>query len=233
MSSHVFIKGNNGKYVCGESANRPLICNTNNPSEGECFEMIQVGGGKVALKCMGRYVSSENGQQPMMCNRSKVDDWEKFLFIKHPQNLCSFRGNNGKYVSNENGIKGMMCNREHIKGWELFTLVGTNNQHATVISMGSAQSAVQLPKVLEHPSADGKVNLMDAKGNSVPYKKYVNMVKSYSTAIKDVGSSAKTLTEVFEKCKEFSKQMGKIAACAGIVGATIGAILTAFKTVSS
>lgn len=47
------------------------------------------GFGKVALRSRGKYLSSEDGRMPMMCNRNVVLEWERFVYVEHPEGTCS------------------------------------------------------------------------------------------------------------------------------------------------
>lgn len=114
------IMGNNGKFVCGENGQAPVMCNRDSLQEWESFSLENLGNGKVAFKCMGKYLCSENGEYPINCNRLVRDVWEIFEWIDNGDGTFSLKGNNGKYVSSENGEGPMTCNRDWIQSWEKF-----------------------------------------------------------------------------------------------------------------
>uniref|UniRef100_A0AC35FPP9 Uncharacterized protein n=1 Tax=Panagrolaimus sp. PS1159 TaxID=55785 RepID=A0AC35FPP9_9BILA len=243
MNSSVFIKGHNGKYVCSENGNKPIICNREIPQAWEKFEIIKIDNDHVALKCMGKYVSSENGQKPMMCNRPEIYAWEIFLFIKHPNGFFSFRGNNGKYVTDGNGERAMTCQAEDIKAWELFTLVPADSaigesskQHqqkqmnATAIHLSppSKLENYDVFKVIRNPDKSFAVTHKGQTYDAIKYVydaiKYVNMSKNIANAIHNVAAPTKSLFDLAEKAKNVGKIAGQIAAVAGIFGAVIAFI---------
>ncbi|UAY57383.1 family 16 glycosylhydrolase [Arachidicoccus terrestris] len=118
----ISLKGFNGKYVSGENGQQAMTCNRTSPQDWEKFQVVDAGGGKIALKSMGKYVSSENGQQAITCNRTAAGDWEKFTWEVNPDGTVFLKGNNGKYISSENGQQAMTCNRTTPSGWEAFTV---------------------------------------------------------------------------------------------------------------
>uniref|UniRef100_A0AC35FLC5 Uncharacterized protein n=1 Tax=Panagrolaimus sp. PS1159 TaxID=55785 RepID=A0AC35FLC5_9BILA len=105
---HVFIHGNNGKYISSENGETGMRCDRSIPLEWEKFTIEDVGDGYIALKSMGKYVSSEWGIDSMKCNRWKIGSWEKFEMIDHGNDICSFKGSGG-YVSTKDGRK-IYCN---------------------------------------------------------------------------------------------------------------------------
>jgi beta-glucanase (GH16 family) len=118
----ISLKGFNGKYVSGENGQQAMNCDRDTPQDWEKFEVVDAGGGKIALLSMGKYVSSENGQQAITCNRTAIGDWEKFSWEVNPDGTVFLKGNNGKYISSENGQQSMTCNRTTPSGWEAFTV---------------------------------------------------------------------------------------------------------------
>uniref|UniRef100_A0A914Z507 Uncharacterized protein n=1 Tax=Panagrolaimus superbus TaxID=310955 RepID=A0A914Z507_9BILA len=117
---HVFIRGNNGKYISGENGERGMRCDREVPLEWEKFIIEDVGNGKIALKSMNKYVSSENGNGAITCNRRHADAWEYFDMINNDDGSVAFKGNNGKYITSENGKKDIACYIDVMKGWEKF-----------------------------------------------------------------------------------------------------------------
>ncbi|AXT58445.1 hypothetical protein D1815_22790 [Aquimarina sp. AD1] len=119
------LKGSNGKYVSSENGSGPMNCNRTSPQVWEKFEVITLGGGKIALKGNnGKYVSSEDGTKPITCNRSQIGSWEQFTLVDRGGNKYALKGNNDKYISSEDGGQSMTCNRISIGNWEEFVISG-------------------------------------------------------------------------------------------------------------
>ena len=118
----IAFKGFNNLFVSGENGAAPLTCNKETISAWEKFEVVDAGGGKIALKSEGKYLSSENGNGPMICNRTSIGDWEKFDWLENADGTISMRGSNWFNVSveNENGL--LTCNKSSLSSREKFTV---------------------------------------------------------------------------------------------------------------
>jgi hypothetical protein len=114
------------QYV--SAANGSLIANKTTISLGEQFDIVDLGGGNVALraKVNNNYVTAENaGAQPLIANRTAIGPWETFQLVHNGDGTVSFRAQvNGKYVCAENaGAAALIANRDAIGPWEQFDLV--------------------------------------------------------------------------------------------------------------
>ncbi|WP_173077608.1 S8 family serine peptidase [Phytohabitans rumicis] len=121
------IKANaNKKVVTAESrGTKPLIANRGDAGIWERFDVVNVGGGFVALraKINNLYVTAESaGAKPLIANRSAVGTWEKFTLVNNADGSFSLRANaNGRYVTAESGgTKPLIANRTAIGAWEKF-----------------------------------------------------------------------------------------------------------------
>ena len=118
----IALKGFNNLFVSGENGAAPLICNKETIGAWEKFEVIDAGGGKIALKSEGKYLSSENGNGPMNCNRTSIGDWEKFDWLENADGTISVRGSNYFNVSIENENGPLTCNKSSLGAREKFTV---------------------------------------------------------------------------------------------------------------
>ena len=116
----------NNRYVTAGSA--PLIANSTTAGTAQRFDVVDLGGGNVALrsKANGLYVCAENaGANPLIANRAAVGLWETFARVNNADGSVSFRAQvNGRYVVAENsGTAPLIANRTAIGAWEKFDLV--------------------------------------------------------------------------------------------------------------
>jgi beta-glucanase (GH16 family) len=116
----ITLKGSNNLYVSSENGTQAMNCNRTTAQAWEQFQVVDAGGGKVALQGMGKYVSSENGLNPITCNRTSIGGWEQFNWISNSDGTISLQGSNGLFVSSENGTQPMTCNRTTADAWEKF-----------------------------------------------------------------------------------------------------------------
>ncbi|BCB86306.1 S8 family serine peptidase [Phytohabitans suffuscus] len=116
----------NNKFVTAENAGKAsLIANRVEVGAWERFDIVNVGGGFVALrsKINNRYVTAESaGAKPLIANRTAVGDWEKFTLSTNGDGSFSLRANaNGRFVTAESaGAKALIANRTGIGVWERF-----------------------------------------------------------------------------------------------------------------
>lgn len=122
VGAFIRLKGvTNGKYVTSNDGARAMICNRRSASSWETFEVVDAGGGLIALRgSNGKYVS---GTSPMYCNATTIGATEKFSWVSpsagQVQLKCSA---NNYYVCSENGTTSMNCNRTRASGWETFSV---------------------------------------------------------------------------------------------------------------
>lgn len=117
----------NNRYVSAP-ANGPLIANATSAGATERFDLVDLGGGNVALRSRANnlYVCAENaGAEPLIANRTAAGAWETFARIDNGDGTISLRATvNNKYVVAENGgAAALVANRDAIGPWEKFTLV--------------------------------------------------------------------------------------------------------------
>jgi hypothetical protein len=119
----------NGRYVCAESAGaQPLVANRTAIGGWEQFDLVDLGGGNVALlaHANGRYVCAESaGAQPLIANRTAVGPWETFQLLHNPDGSVSLKAQaDNEYVCAESaGAQPLIANRTAIGTWEQFDLV--------------------------------------------------------------------------------------------------------------
>lgn len=114
--SHQLIVGNvysltalaNGKYVNADSGDSDvLIAGGSSVGASEQFQIVDAGGGNIALLCMANsnYVSADdNGSSPLIANRTSVGSWETFSEVDAGNGNIGLRAmNNGNYVSVDGG----------------------------------------------------------------------------------------------------------------------------------
>ncbi|MWC30632.1 carbohydrate-binding protein [Paenibacillus sp. MMS18-CY102] len=100
----VSIQGSNGLYVSADNYNNSLLtASRQTASTWEKFELIDVGGGKVALLALMNYKyasAGAGGNGQMTANQSAIGPSETFQRIVNPDGTISLRSDaNGKYVS--------------------------------------------------------------------------------------------------------------------------------------
>ncbi|MFD0747093.1 RICIN domain-containing protein [Phytohabitans flavus] len=117
----------NSRYVTA-SDTAPLIANSTAIGAGQRFDVVDAGGGQVALraKLNGRYVAAENaGAAPLVANRTSIGAWERFTMVRNSDGTVSFRAavNNRYVVADNAGAAPLIANRTAIGPWERFNLV--------------------------------------------------------------------------------------------------------------
>ncbi|MCO1594126.1 ThuA domain-containing protein [Micromonospora sp. RHAY321] len=118
----------NNQYVSAPNATTSLIANRSAIGTTERFDLVDLGGGNVALraKANGMYVAAENaGAAPLIANRASAGAWETFQLVRNSDGTVSLRALvNNRYVVAENaGAAALIANRTGIGQWEKFDLV--------------------------------------------------------------------------------------------------------------
>ena len=118
----------NNQYVTAGTA--PLIASATAIGGSERFDLVDLGGGNVALRARvnNMFVCAEGaGAQPLIANRASSGSWETFARVNNSDGTISLRATvNNKYVVAENGGAGsLIANRDSIGPWEKFTLVAS------------------------------------------------------------------------------------------------------------
>ncbi len=122
IGSSVWLKGDNGRYVSSEGGQAPMTCDTALAGDSERFEVVDAGGGWVALRSADRlYASSNEGLTPMTCDAESIGPDERFEWLDLGNGRLALRGANGLFVSSENGQQPIRCDRELAREWEWFT----------------------------------------------------------------------------------------------------------------
>nr|WP_247662008.1 ThuA domain-containing protein [Micromonospora sp. U21] len=118
----------NNQYVSAPNATTALIANRSAVGATERFDLVDLGGGNVALraKANGMYVAAENaGAAALIANRAAAGAWETFQLVRNSDGTVSLRALvNNRYVVAENaGAAALIANRTAIGQWEKFDLV--------------------------------------------------------------------------------------------------------------
>ncbi|MFJ6197410.1 ThuA domain-containing protein [Micromonospora sp. NPDC092111] len=118
----------NNQYVSAPNATTALIANRSAVGATERFDLVDLGGGNVALRSTanGMYVCAENaGAAPLVANRAAAGAWETFQLVRNSDGTVSLRALvNNRYVVAENGgAAALVANRATIGQWEKFDLV--------------------------------------------------------------------------------------------------------------
>jgi len=118
-------RANNNYVTAGTS---PLIANATSVGTAQLFDLIDLGGGNIALRARinNQYVCAENaGAASLIANRAAVGAWETFARINNSDGTISLRAQaNGMYVVAENaGAAALIANRTAIGPWEKFDLI--------------------------------------------------------------------------------------------------------------
>ncbi|MFD0969192.1 PQQ-dependent sugar dehydrogenase [Plantactinospora endophytica] len=119
--------GANNQFVSAVGAS-PLIANKATIGTTEQFDLVDLGGGNVALRARstGMYVCAENaGANPLVANRASAGSWETFALVRNSDGTISLRATvNNMYVAADNaGANPLIANRTAIGPWEKFTTV--------------------------------------------------------------------------------------------------------------
>ncbi|MGI5149810.1 PQQ-dependent sugar dehydrogenase [Plantactinospora sp. CA-294935] len=117
----------NNQYVSAVGGS-PLIADKASVGATEQFDLVDLGGGNVALRSRntGMYVCAENsGANPLVANRASAGAWETFALVRNSDGTVSLRATvNNMYVAAESaGTEPLIANRTAIGPWEKFTLV--------------------------------------------------------------------------------------------------------------
>jgi glucose/arabinose dehydrogenase len=118
----------NNQFVSAANATTALIANKATAGTTERFDVIDLGGGNIALRSRANnmYVTAEAaGAQPLLANRAAVGPWETFALIRNTDGSESLRAaaNNMYVVAENGGAQSLIANRAAIGAWEKFDLV--------------------------------------------------------------------------------------------------------------
>ncbi len=205
IGSFIRLKGaTNGKYVSSNDGANAMWCDRTSASAWETFEVVDAGGGFIALKgSNGKYVS---GTSPMYCNATTIGSTEKFTWISpvagQVQLKCSA---NNLFVCSENGSAAMNCNRSSASGWETF------NVEAAIFSLNGPDLTYLIPIIKKALAINSSIKILATpwtaprwmKSNqawiggelmSCYYQAYANYFKKYLDAMKAQGINIWAIT---------------------------------------
>ncbi|MBE1491320.1 fascin domain-containing protein [Plantactinospora soyae] len=119
----------NSQYVGAANATTPLIANQASTGGTTQFDVVDLGGGNVALRSRanGMFVCAENaGAAALVANRDSAGAWETFALVRNSDNTVSLRAQvNSQYVVADNGgAAPLIANRPSVGPWEKFELTG-------------------------------------------------------------------------------------------------------------
>jgi subtilisin family serine protease len=152
----------NFSVVTTNGGSSPLAANRIAAGAWEQFDVVNTGGGNVALRAHAnsRYVTAENGgASALIANRTAPGAWEQFQLVNNPDGSVSLKaGANGKYVTTGGGTAPLIANRATVGAWEEFDKVDTPNPvvlEAVGVNFNyvSADNAGKSPLVANRPSA--------------------------------------------------------------------------------
>lgn len=181
-------------YMSIQDPNKMTVVGT--VGNNEKFEIIDAGGGLVALKgSNGLYVSSENGTKELTCTRTSIGAWEKFEMVDYGNGVYALKGNNNLYLRNN-----MLCTSTGVSTWQQW-LVTTESSPARIATQMQKTTTAQLslfPNPLVHgeltitlPTAEGQsfdLTVFDPAGKQI--QSYSGIKKAFSidkSAFKSTG----------------------------------------------
>ncbi|WNJ20430.1 T9SS type A sorting domain-containing protein [Pontibacter sp. G13] len=174
----------------------------------EKFEIIDAGGGLVALKgSNGNYVSSENGTTEMTCNTATIGAWEKFTLEDQGDGSFALLANNGQYLR-----ENMLCTSATVSSWQKWT-VTTGLSARRGVEPPVEQSFEVYPNPLngtavvvnwEQAQAPYQIQIMDLRG--VVVFRTSDVAGSVKIARDDLGGNGVYIVTVNDgKTTQFSK----------------------------
>jgi len=126
IGSTCWIKATNSQYVHADNVN-PLTNNSTTVGDWEKYVVVDLGGGKIGLRCVGNnsYVSADAaGANPLIANRSSAGAWEQFFEIDAGGANSALRAviNNRYVTTNSAGVGNLIANRTALGPWETFVV---------------------------------------------------------------------------------------------------------------
>ncbi|NVJ03125.1 family 16 glycosylhydrolase [Myxococcus sp. AM009] len=108
-------------------ANTPLVANRATAQDWEQFQVVDAGGGLVALRSVssGLYVSADtNLGGQLVANRNSVQDWERFEWVEFGGDSVGLKArSNNLFVSADTNLGGqLIANRASAGCWESFSV---------------------------------------------------------------------------------------------------------------
>jgi Glycosyl hydrolases family 16 len=122
-----------GRYVSADQnrgAFAPLVADRTSPGGWEQFQVIDVGGGFVALRSVGtgRYVSADLDRgafAPLVADRTSASTWEHFVWADLSNGAFTMRGRvTGRFVcadQSRGAFAPLVSDRTVASSWETFT----------------------------------------------------------------------------------------------------------------
>ncbi|RED95947.1 right-handed parallel beta-helix repeat-containing protein [Marinoscillum furvescens] len=138
-------------YMSIQDPNKMSVVGT--VGNNEKFEIIDAGGGLVALKgSNGLYVSSENGTKELTCTRTSIGGWEKFEMVDYGNGIYALKGNNNQYLRNN-----MLCTSPGVSTWQQW-LVTAESSPARTATYKQAIATEQL-SLFPNPLIGGNLTI--------------------------------------------------------------------------
>ena len=126
MYTQVALMAANRQYVAAEGGGgRELVANRDARGPWESFNVVYLGGDRVALRASnGQYVSATGPNGLLLANRDCIGPTETFLLIRGRENRIALKASNGKFVCAEGGGgRELIANRDVAAEWEGFYLL--------------------------------------------------------------------------------------------------------------
>jgi hypothetical protein len=132
LPTSIALKAANNAYVssnAGLEDDRAGILIADRPEAGEweTFELVDLGGGKVALRASnGKFVCADRSIGGLLvANRDTVGDWETFELLSFDGDRKVLRATDGRYVTADLGLEGdlkgrLFADRPDPREWETF-----------------------------------------------------------------------------------------------------------------
>lgn len=134
LPKRIALKAANNTYVSSNAGLEDeragiLIADRPEAGEWETFELVDLGGGKVAFRAAnGKFVSSDRSIGGLLvANRDTVGDWETFELLSFDGARKVLRTTDGRYVTADLGLEGdlkgrLFADRPEAREWETFIL---------------------------------------------------------------------------------------------------------------
>ena len=91
----------NKKYLTINHQDNTIAANSTNQKDGAWFEVVEIEGGRIALKgANNKYISVERSEKgKVTAAREQAGDWENFQFIDIDKNHLALKNSNGAYLA--------------------------------------------------------------------------------------------------------------------------------------
>ncbi len=174
----------NNLLVTAENAGAlPLIANRTQADFWEKFDVVDAGGGFVALRSLadGAYVTA--GASALIASATGIGPAETFQIVDNPDGSVSLKAlANGKYVCAENaGTQPLIANRTAIGAWEEFDATAVPTAHSVFTAhanghLVTAENAGTAPLIANRTVASWweRFDVLDLGGGLVALRSLAN-----------------------------------------------------------